>query len=1131
MQRHSSTLRSSLWGTLGGLAAAAAIVALAAGSFATAASRPILEATGVQGGLVVHVGCGDGRVTASLHAGPGYLVQGLEADPAKVDAARRHLAALGLSGVVSVDRLCGNRLPYVDNLVRLVVSENLLGVPMEEVMRVLAPGGTAYLRSGGVWRTTVKPWPREIDQWTHYLHGPDNNAVAHDLVVGPPRHIQWLAAPVWTRNHHTLNSVSSVVTAQGRLFSIVDEASPANINLPGKWALVARDAFSGVTLWKRPIPAWAWHQIGFRSGPPQVTRLLVASGDRVYAPLGLSAPVSAMDAATGKTAATFDQTAGAEEIILAGSTLLVLRGQPAAEHAFGPEKGDNPHRQKGAVPFFQLPNKKSLVAVDAQTGKTLWTWSDPEASPMPETLASDGTSAYLQIDQGVACLDLSSGKERWRYGPAGEKEKRRAITFGKNTLVVAEDVVLCNLAGNLTAIGARDGKKLWDCKAGDGFHSPLDVFVIRGLVWQGLHGKDSVAPPAAQDFSEGRDLHTGEVKAANSVAVDLQTAGHHHRCYREKATDRFIIAGKRGIEMMDLAGSDHCRNNWVRGTCQYGILPANGLLYAPPHSCACYMESKLRGFWALAPEGGAASDPSRRIADDARLETGPAYPGLPSRANGRGAGSTGLPSPAGGRGAGGEGTQRAKSLHPPSFIPHPSSFIPHPSDDWPAFRHDSLRRGVATTRVPAELRRAWQTTLGGRLTQPVVAGGRVVLAGVDEHAVYALDEQTGKLLWKHLAGGRVDSPPTIHKTVVLFGSADGRVTCLRLSDGALVWRLLAAPADLRTVALDRVESVWPVHGSVLVLGEVAYCSAGRSTWLDGGIDLWGLDPATGKVLCKAHFESRRPQFQEGKDKAREDHETRITQNVTDYKTFLAPDRSDSFSMAGGTVSDVLVSDGANVYLHQAKFNSKLEKQEHFSRHLFSTSSLLDDAENHRSHWVLGSGDFSRVPVAYSWIVDRPAAWTPSIAVPTGVMMVYDDRAVWGVRNRGNANGKYELFKKENRPLAAEEKSLPDFRPLSAGELDPCVWKRDLPVRTTAMLKSGSHLFLGVAPVEIPEKDPHAAYEGRRGASVWVCSESGGTRVAQHALESPVVWDGMAAAHGRLYLATVDGKLLCLGGIE
>jgi hypothetical protein len=496
------------------------------------------------------------------------------------------------------------------------------------------------------------------------------------------------------------------------------------------------------------------------------------------------------------------------------------------------------------------------------------------------------------------------------------------------------------------------------------------------------------------------------------------------------------------------------------------------------------MESKLRGFWALAAKRDALSDPNRRVGDEARLETGPAY----------------------GQTDGAAASDDAES--------------------WPTYRHDARRRGVATTAVPTELRRTWQATLGGRLTQPVVAGGCLVLASVDDGIVYALDEHSGKQLWKYAAGGRVDSPPTIHNALVLFGSADGWVTCLRLSDGQLVWRFLAAPVEMRTVALDRVESVWPVHGSVLVLGDVAYCSAGRSTWLDGGIDLYGVEPATGKVLCKTHFESRHPQFQECRDQARAEHDTQITQNVTDYKTFLASDQSDAFSMAGGTVSDVLVSDGTHVYLHQVKFSTKLEKQEGLSRHLFSTSSLLDDTENHRTHWVLGTGDFSRGPVAYSWIVDRPAGWAPTIAVPTGVQMVYEDGAVWGVRNQGNANGKYELFQKANRPFSPGEKSEPDFRSLPASERDPCIWKSDLPVRAMALLKSGSHLFLGVAPVEIPADDPQAAYEGRRGGSLWICSETAGTRVAEFQLESPVVWDGLAAAHQRLYLATTNGCVQC-----
>jgi len=1080
-------------------------------------ANEIVEATGVTGGLVVHVGCGDGRLTAELRAGDGYLVQGLDTDPAGVNKARQHIHSLDVYGKVTADAFDGARLPYTDGLVNLLVVSDAYELSNDEILRVLAPGGVALIAgnkgqgtaiggqgagisgekieiAGSTWTKIVKPCPEGIDEWTHYLHGPDNNAVAHDTVVGPPRHMQWLASPEWARNHHKLSSISSVVTAGGRLFYIVDEATAANMSVPGKWAIVARDAFSGVTLWKKPMHSWAWHQLRFRSGPPQVTRLLVASGDHLYVPLALNGPISALDAVSGKTLATFDDTEGAEEIVLAGGVLLVLKGAPVAEHAFGHVAFQN---------RYKLPNEKSLVAVDSRSGETLWKWSDPDVRPMPETLAADGKRVYIQVDQGVACFDVKSGETLWTYGepvrepakksPAKKKTGRRGagkrVSFGTSVLVVADDVVVAKLSGNLTALAADDGKKLWECPAGSGFHAPLDVFVIDGLVWQGDHVSDSVAPPPVCDFHEGRDLHTGEVKVTNAVMVDLQTAGHHHRCYREKATDRFIITGKRGIEMMDLVGTNHSRNNWVRGACQYGILPANGLLYAPSHACGCYMESKLRGFWALAPDRPAVSKPKRKVPEEGRLEKGPAF----------------------------------------GQVSHPSSLIPHPSPDWPMYRHDPLRSGVATTVVPAELKPAWKAQIGGRLTQPVVAGGKVLLAGVDENTVYALDEKSGEVLWKHIAGGRIDSPPAVYRGMALFGSADGRVTCLRLSDAELVWRFLAARADVRAVAYDQVESLWPVHGSVLVVDGVAYCSAGRSTWIDGGIDLYALDPATGKVLAKNHFESQHPQFQEGKEKARPEHETRIDQNTTDYKTFFASDLSDSFSMAGGAISDVLVSDGRNVFLHHVKFNAKLERQDEMARHLFSTSSLLDGAENHRSHWVLGTGDFSRVPVAYSWIVNRPGKRMPTIAVPTGLMMVFDGEALWGVRRQGDANGRYHLFKKENQPFSAEEKPLPDFRHVPVEQAEQCVWKNEFPVRATALLKSGDRLVLGVMPIEVPEDDPHAAYDGRLGGSVWICSETDGGKLAEYPLPSPVVWDGMAAAGGKLFLSTYDGTVQCFAG--
>ena len=68
-----------------------------------------------------------------------------------------------------------------------------------------------------------------------------------------------------------------------------------------------------------------------------------------------------------------------------------------------------------------------------------------------------------------------------------------------------------------------------------------------------------------------------------------------------------------------------------------------------------------------------------------------------------------------------------------------------------------------------------------------------------------------------------------------------------------------------------------------------------------------------------------PEYGENKEGAKPEHITKIAQNTTDYKTFLASDLSDSFSMAGGCLTDVLVSDGKNVFMHHLKFNARLQE--------------------------------------------------------------------------------------------------------------------------------------------------------------------------------------------------------------
>ncbi len=372
---------------------------------------------------------------------------------------------------------------------------------------------------------------------------------------------------------------------------------------------MARDAFNGVWLWERPIGAWANIERGFRSGPDQLPRLLVATGGRVYAPLGFDQPVSALDAATGAALKVYPETKGTEEIIVHEGVLLAVVGTPEAEQALaGAAKSAAKKAVKGKDAAVRPSRpEKSIVAVRADSGQLLWRKSEVN-SLLSLTLAADGKRVFLADGGGVACVELETGRPLWRHespgpatGPMGQFSGTLVVSDGVVLMVAKEEDKSQNRRGlMLTALSAADGKKLWEAPCGPGFCSPPDVLVAGGLVWTG------------KEFEAGRDLRTGEIKKPFDVASGLWTAGHHHRCYREKATDRFILTGYRGIELMDLVGDAHSRNNWVRGGCQYGILPCNGLIYAPTHACGCYLEAMLHGFWALAPEEGSRRTKSQR---------------------------------------------------------------------------------------------------------------------------------------------------------------------------------------------------------------------------------------------------------------------------------------------------------------------------------------------------------------------------------------------------------------------------------------------------------------------------------------------------------------------------------------
>ena len=80
-----------------------------------------------------------------------------------------------------------------------------------------------------------------------------------------------------------------------------------------------------------------------------------------------------------------------------------------------------------------------------------------------------------------------------------------------------------------------------------------------------------------------------------------------------------------------------------------------------------------------------------------------------------------------------------------------------------------------------------------------------------------------------------------------------------------------------------------------------------------------------------------------------------------------------------------------------------------------------------------------------------------------------------------------------------------------------------------MALAGNTLFLAGAPDTVAPNDPLASFEGRKGGLLCVFSATDGSKQSETNIDALPVWDGMAVAHGKLFLAMKDGSIRCFQG--
>jgi outer membrane protein assembly factor BamB len=550
------------------------------------------ETLAAQNGLCLYLGADRSQPLLQLAAGSRLHVQGVVADRERAERLRQACQADANAGRLSVLWRRTAHLPYLDDLVDLVVAEgwgtgDLKGLALAEVVRVLRPGGVAVVgndagadaaawlaEAGGIrlakaealarpgaWIRIVKQMDPRYGDWPDTAGRPEQTGVSPDTVAGPGREIRWINQPTWS----SYTSFNDIV-AGGRDFH--HEKAWINPNL-SHMMLVARNAHNGCELWRVKIgetTAADWRGSN---------RIVCADEQRVFCNEG--GRLISRNASTGKQDMEYGPaqarvTSMGRWLISATGVIDKETGKLILPLSCAPYRGP-PAAGDGVV--YVLHGDRALGdCVEARQlpdGKSLWKVPFPDFAALKEKaetrLMCRGDNVYLSLGGRVVALERSSGKVRWSYLPDRSMDLCMMMALPEHVSLKYK-------------VGA---------------------------------GKTGVLEQVLLDAKNGQEIRTSRASAWIGA-----------RCFPTCSTDRYLLAND-GMFVDHVTGVS-TNTVGVRPTCNAGSVAAYGLIYNGPHYCSCLIS--LRGALAYSP--GSALPPGA-VAPQL-LTTGVAPAGAPARA-------------------------------------------------------------------------------------------------------------------------------------------------------------------------------------------------------------------------------------------------------------------------------------------------------------------------------------------------------------------------------------------------------------------------------------------------------------------------------------------------------------------
>lgn len=323
----------------------------------------------------------------------------------------------------------------------------------------------------------------------------------------------------------------------------------------------------------------------------------------------------------------------------------------------------------------------------------------------------------------------------------------------------------------------------------------------------------------------------------------------------------------------------------------------------------------------------------------------------------------------------------------------------------------------------------------------------------------------------------------------------------------LVWKFNGLPERRLICDTGRLESAWPVNGSIMIFEDTAYFAAGRSTFLDGGIAAFGLDPVTGAMK-----------------------HGRIIQGpyVDDTRNFPVP-ASGQFQLKG-CKADIFSSAGNELFIRNQAFKPDLEpiiSESVKTLHLMASPGFLNDSPQHRTYWT----------------VDRDLRYGGAIgkfgAGPAGDTIAFDGRLFYEIRGyapgrnlpgRGRDADPLELYSVYSGSYGGMGEKEDKSAIPAMGRWEER-WNTPTPFAGHAIAASENTVMAAGVPMlkGYSTEDTNASYAGEKGGIAWLLDAKNGHQLQELRFDAPPIWDGIAIAHGSYFISLKDGSVVCLAG--